>query len=264
MRPFPPRRILVPMDMSPASARAWRVGQGLASSFGSSVEALYVQDLSKYDAEQPSMGLVAKLKSQALKALGAQTGQKTALWVEGVAEQEIARVSRGHDLVIMGNPSRRPLERLVSGSVSEGVLRSATVPVLVMRGSARRARSLLVPVNFTPYARKTFVYAAGVAAAMKVPLTALYVGRTGKIDPQRRFEALRARLPEGLRAFCKPDLKVVEGNAVDQILKEARHHGLVVLAAHRKSLLGDWLLGTTAERVSRRSPVPVLAVPAGR
>lgn len=45
-----------------------------------------------------------------------------------------------------------------------------------------------------------------------------------------------------------------------EILRAERSRDMVVLVAHRKSLLGDMVLGTTIERVLRHSRLPVLAL----
>ena len=51
------------------------------------------------------------------------------------------------------------------------------------------------------------------------------------------------------------------GVPVKEILLAERSQDLVVLVSHRKSLLGDMVLGTTAERVLRHSRTPLLVMP---
>ena len=60
----------------------------------------------------------------------------------------------------------------------------------------------------------------------------------------------------------KPEFEVRVGYPVKEILRAERGRDLVVLVAHRKSLLGNLVLGETVERVLRHSRVPVLAIPA--
>jgi nucleotide-binding universal stress UspA family protein len=62
----------------------------------------------------------------------------------------------------------------------------------------------------------------------------------------------------------RPELEVRVGNPVKEILLAGHDRDLVVLVAHRKSLLGDLVLGATVERVLRHSRIPVLAIPSGR
>jgi nucleotide-binding universal stress UspA family protein len=49
-------------------------------------------------------------------------------------------VVSGADLIAMGTHGRRGIQRTLLGSVAEGVARSATVPVLLIRG---RSKSVL-------------------------------------------------------------------------------------------------------------------------
>jgi nucleotide-binding universal stress UspA family protein len=70
-----------------------------------------------------------------------------------------------------------------------------------------------------------------------------------------------SRMPPALVAAVRPRTEIRYGDAIVEILRAERTRDLVVLVAHRKSILGDWALGTTVERVLRRSRVPVLAIP---
>ncbi len=53
------------------------------------------------------------------------------------------------------------------------------------------------------------------------------------------------------------------GNAVQQLLMVTQPGDLLVMASHGRSGVGRWFLGSVAENVVRRSPVPVLLVPSG-
>ncbi len=64
-----------------------------------------------------------------------------------------------------------------------------------------------------------------------------------------------------MRRHASPVGLVARDGPVSDILRSTKGHDLVVLAAHRKSLMGDWVLGTTVERVLRYSPIPVLSIP---
>jgi quercetin dioxygenase-like cupin family protein len=59
---------------------------------------------------------------------------------EGDPEEEILRLSESVrcDLIVMGTHGRTGLERYLTGSVAEGVLRKAVCPVLVVKTPLRR------------------------------------------------------------------------------------------------------------------------------
>ncbi|MDF1555823.1 MAG: universal stress protein [Deferrisomatales bacterium] len=91
---------------------------------------------------------------------------------------------------------------------------------------------------------------------------------------EREERSAAARLRKRIEAFCSRDLGaagcdglvadilVVEGHAVEQILKHVEKLGvdLVVMGAHAESTLLENLMGTAAEKVIRSSPVPVVVV----
>jgi nucleotide-binding universal stress UspA family protein len=137
MTAFPPRRVLVAVDLSPISADVWNWASFLAGR-GARVEALYVRELEP----APIMGLpaaplTAAGKARLLKRLRALCRGARARVEEGDPVRAILRAARGADVVVMGTNGRRGLSRMLLGSVCEGVVRLSPVPVLAVR--ARRA-----------------------------------------------------------------------------------------------------------------------------
>lgn len=265
MSQFPARRILVPVDLSPASARAWRWAKTLAAP-GARLEALFVRETDL----APILGLPqARLTARAKAALEARLRAAYPGAAPRVEEGSVAalaaRRAAGADLVVAGSHGRRGLDRFVLGSVSEEIVRLSPVPVLVARVPPRRVRSVLAPVNLRPYARKGLEAAARAAAFLGAGLTVLCVEEGGRGPDARAFvSGMIAQLPEELKKASRPRLILRRGEPVREILRESRRHGLTVLTAHRRGLLADLVLGTTAERVVRHARAPVLAVPSGR
>jgi nucleotide-binding universal stress UspA family protein len=58
---------------------------------------------------------------------------------------------------------------------------------------------------------------------------------------------------------------LIEGPAAEKIAGEARKLdcGLIIVGAHQRSLLGQWLHGNTSRQILQDAPCPVLVVPAG-
>lgn len=273
MKTFPPRRILVPLDPSRVARAAWREARALASRFGSELEAVYVWEWLPRSFDEVARPLDPAEMRSLRRQLSSELPEPARVRVdEGNALASILEDAARADLVVMGTHARGRLGTFFIGSMAQAVVRDCPVPVLVI---PRREPSpdgvpgsfleqpVLAPVNFEPYAWEAFRYAAGLAAALKAPLSVLHAQDKASLAEVRRlFREWVERLPVEWRAVCLPVLKLSERPAVDAILEEAPRHGLVVLASHRRSLLGDLFLGTTAQRVLRRSPVPVLAVPA--
>lgn len=91
------------------------------------------------------------------------------------------------------------------------------------------------------------------------PLFAAYRDAVEK-DARAR---LRELMPEEVRAACDVEEIVVAGKARRQIVRLAgqREADLVVMGVHRARPLQVTLFGSTAARVVREAPCPVLTVP---
>ena len=74
---------------------------------------------------------------------------------------------------------------------------------------------------------------------------------------------LEASVPENIKADPRVDTELLEGVPYEQILRTAEdgHYDLIVLNTRRRGALERALLGSTAERVVRGAPIPVLSVP---
>lgn len=263
MTRFPPRRILVPVDLTKASrpAKAWAAELARDAS----LTILYVVDLPPVAApELPQPMLSVHLKRRLLARLRRDYPKAARhVVVEGDAAAQIVQHGRNADLIVMGTHGRTGLDRALMGSVAEAVIRRSETPVLVARKPPRKTRSVLAPVNLAPYSRRGLELAARAALSLGAELVLLHV------EPEKRADArpgffLRGMLESlDLGRGAAPRWRLVEavGEPIPTILREAKRHDLVVLTAHRKSLLRDMVLGTTAERVLRHAPVPVLTAP---
>lgn len=141
----PFQRILIPTDGSPTSRRALEKGIELARTTDATVTGLYVLDNSAYSAFPGDLewdqikDMLAQESQRALDEVEdacQEHGLESSVQVrEGHPAKEILAVSEEHDLICMGTHGRSGLEHLLLGSVTEKVIRHATVPVLVIRQS---------------------------------------------------------------------------------------------------------------------------------
>ncbi len=260
------RRILVPVDFSRTSRNGWRWACELFD-LDARKETLFVSETPPVPVfELAPVALPARHRRRIVARLRAQHPGATARVVDGDPAASIARAARGFDLVVMGSHGRKGLSRALLGSVCEAVVRCSPVPVLAVKDGPRPVESVLAPVNLAPYSRRGLELAARAAAGLGAELTVLFVGEPGARGPNPRFflNGMLASLPAGLRESVRPRIVIRKGDPVAEILKESKRHGLVALTAHRKSLLGDLVVGTTVERVLRHCRTPVLAAPSGR
>lgn len=268
---FPPKRILVPFDLSVLSETAWRQAVALARRFEAQLEVVYVRDWT-FAAELtplPPPELSSEAKADLLARIRGTVGMSSKITLAvGDPILAILRLARSRrtDLIVMGTHGRSGLKRALLGSVTEAVVRQSPVPVLAVHGGGASIRSVLAPVNFTGYSYFGFTYAAAMASALNVPLTALHVhvDPIWNGNPLDKLLKLRDRLPAPFREACLPLVETGQSDATRGILKAGAKHDLIVLVAHETSPIKDMILGTTAERVLRSSSAAVLVVPAPR
>jgi nucleotide-binding universal stress UspA family protein len=139
-------RILVPTDFSETSKSAVKEGVDLARRFKAGLILLYVGDrvVTEVATEFP-LGLEESLldaeRERLLKIL--TPAEEAELHPEfvicaGRPAQEIVRCAkeREADLIVMGTHGRGGVNRMLLGSVAERVIRTASCPVLIIRGAA--------------------------------------------------------------------------------------------------------------------------------
>jgi nucleotide-binding universal stress UspA family protein len=139
------KRILVPVDGSAASLRGLKEAVGLAKGTGARLRILHVVDGLAFIADhggyvsdtevfrRSGEKLLAKIMPRVQQQVKADS-----LIVENVSGRaadtivEMAQEWRA-DLIIMGTHGRRGVSRLVFGSDAELVIRTANVPVMLVR-----------------------------------------------------------------------------------------------------------------------------------
>jgi len=136
--------------------------------------------------------------------------------------------------------------------------------------------SLLCPVDFSPASMGALHYALALARRFHIAVTVLAVDDTllANVGDARMGQGWsHAATERELRAFVAQaqgtglivdvDYEVRIGKAAPQILEVARerHCRLIVMSTHGRSGISKVIFGTTAERVLRETPLPVLLVP---
>ena len=143
-------RILIPTDGSEDARKATRHAFHIAGMSGADILAISVVDTSyrKIWDEDISRRLEEILKKQAEKAISIlkeefssqqELGHMTetrldTVILEGNPAEEILEVMEDEDvdLVVMGSSGKHGLDRIISGSITRKVLKSATKPVMVV------------------------------------------------------------------------------------------------------------------------------------
>ena len=154
------RRILVPIDFSPSSRLALEHAKALVTKFGGVLEVLHVVEdrvvtelwptdmhaltpqIGEAILRSAEQGLAACLTREERDRYGATL--TLLIGPPALTIVEHAASSRA-DLIVMGTNGRTGLSHLLLGSVAERVVRTASCPVLVVRGALKPTTRALEP-----------------------------------------------------------------------------------------------------------------------
>ena len=142
------KNVLVATDFSPCSDQAFRHALDIATKCEGKIHLVHAFSLD----EVPESGLrVGDMLTDAEAHCAAQLEEVAAKYrptgrigtvrvmlgdpIEAIVEQARALAC---DLVVVGTHGRRGIERILLGSVAEGVVRTAPCPVLVVRDAMRK------------------------------------------------------------------------------------------------------------------------------
>jgi len=207
------------------------------------------------------------------------------LVVSGDPVREIIKAAESEDvtLIAMASSGKGRAQEFLVGSTSFGVLRSTRWPVLInkfrvsgVQGHKDVERSCqfifrraLVPIDFTS-CRPICEDMLPKLSAMGLEESVLFhVVESTKyaLDNGGRFKEVLDQLEERRAKLaekgCNVTTHVHFGTVSYNILEAAREldASLILLGAHRKTLLREITLGGNSEEVIRKSHVPILVIP---
>ena len=191
----------------------------------------------------------------------------------GRPDQEIVRYADQHgvDLIAMSTQGRPFLTRMLLGSVTDRVIRTSPVPVLVLHPPtmsvdsvsppAGRKLKILAPLDGSPMAEEAVDMAVSLFRPERVDLTLITTVASPLLEGFAHdiFTDLATRL----RARGTHVLTLVKhGEAADEIARLAVEDGydLIAMSTHGRAMLARALLGSTTDRIVRISKVPVLVI----
>lgn len=281
--------ILVPIDGSTESYATLEYSFALFPD--SSHVALYVIDPAKEWYEGPGFSedweTQARRRADQIHDTAKEAAERSGRDLETVTEQgepyrEILEYAEKHDVahVCLGSTGRASIQNLLLGGVAETVTRRSPTPVTVVRNVDRDAvtapQRVLVAVDGSDQSRRALEYAvtelpAANVTAIHVPTTVPgYAGEGGEgtyveaaaDDARREAQELLDELCEQVPDGDAIDTAVEFGTPARTITDYARANDVdhIVVGSRGRSGLSRILLGSVAETVVRRSPVPVTVV----
>lgn len=277
--------ILFPTDGSDTAASVIEYAIGVADEHDAAIHVLYVADT-----DRDSLANVRGEIVDSLTQVGERAVAETAERVREHGVTVHTSVLQGDpsrtivdyagevdaDLLVMSTHGRRGVERALLGSVTERVVNTAPVPVLVVNPDTDRARypasDLLVPTDGSPGAERALAEGIDIAAATGATLHLLHVVETGTLGPDVRTvvqdEAVNERAEEIVEAARTTAEESVD-DVVDSIAHGHAHRGirdytededidLLVLGTQGQTEFGWYALGGVSSKLVRSSPVPLV------
>jgi nucleotide-binding universal stress UspA family protein len=181
METMTPKLILVPTDFSAPAAHALRYAAALGARFGAHLLVVYadtfippvdftISAAGAFDLPRERLIETAReqLQTFAETNIGASMPYDVSVAVANPADAIIAQAREsGANLIVMGTHGRSGLRRLLFGSVTEAVMRVASVPVIAVHETTPEAAlvNLIVGNRSTPEGRAAVDYAGVLANA---------------------------------------------------------------------------------------------------
>jgi len=193
-------------------------------------------------------------------------------YVEGPPNTASARNTKPGDLLVVGTHEAGDLARMFLGSTSERIMRCAHCPTLAIPPGWRRTAvtSILAGIDFSDASRHVLALARDVARLVGARVQALHVVHDEPVKQLEHFEvpehvrgdvdAATVDLAALLEGCPEVPSLVRVGVPHAEIVKMAREIEADVIAVglHGHNPIEAALLGSTANRVLRHAPCPVL------
>jgi len=288
--------ILCPVDFSEFSIRAYHYALSLAEHYRAKLVTQHIVELWRY----PYADFVASTGDYAefcrvLREGGKEQLEKfvknhprNEIQPELVVHQGMApdcilalAQARKTDLIVMGTHGRRGYDRVVLGSVTNRVMRTATCPVLaicrppqepVAEAEERRPfhhlRRILFCTDFSENSERALNYAISATEEYGAELTLLHVLEEVP-SPAKTEEAIATAteqldklIPQEERKTLKIKTAVRIGKPYQQIIQLALEAqiDMVTMGVRGRGALDLAVFGSTTYRVLQLGPCPVLAV----
>ena len=147
------KKILIPVDFSPAAAEALRVAMEIGARFEAGLLLLHVvhdptENPGFYVAKKAGKKVLRNMEESAREMMTGFVAQHVKEYepietqvIPGLPAEKIVELAQKNkvDLIAMGTRGHGGLERIMLGSVADKVIRSAPCPVLTVREAPKKS-----------------------------------------------------------------------------------------------------------------------------
>lgn len=296
------KRMLVPLDGSQLSEVTFKYAKELAGRFNG-LEVILLHVLPPQDREISPLHrayiehAADSIRAAAVTDFGGREVRVRGELARGNPADEILRFAEEHgvDLILMATHGRSGISRWAMGSVAYRALRSARVPVLMVRSGIEEAiildklpeRRILVPLDGSKSAEAVLPYVEALASQWGADVVQIVLTRVCEPPPVTsdypsdlpvswelhvKQEEAKCRLVAGTylasieKRFREAGFKVRSelplGNAAEEIIGSASRNrvNVVAMVIHGRSGISRWAYGSTTESVMLGIRTPILLV----
>lgn len=285
------RRILVPVDLSPASENALRYACQLAHVFDAGIEVVYAMD-SIFQGNEPSpTGFLSGYKkamqeevdhfvksvlengldgcpppdfNHSSPSVDPDTPALRTRIVFGFPEEVLSDLSQKADLLVMGTTGRGNLTRKLFGSVSVAVSNRAQCPVLLVPPQAqfKGFKSILYASNFESLDALAIKQTVTFARRFNGQMHFVHVGPPGEqgVDLERKLFEINY-------IYADPDMPFIFQKIVGEDVIEALHEyafmqriDLFIFVTHQRSFWESILHRSMSKEMLLHTNAPVLVI----
>lgn len=286
------RRIMVPVDLSPASENALLFACKLAHLFDANMEVVYVMD-SIFEGATPSpSGFLSSYRKTMQDEVDAFVRKATTSsdmncsndpdapnkapqagatrpWLRtniafGFPEEVLGELTKKADLLVMGTTGRGNLTRKLFGSVSISVSKTGHCPVLLVPPQTQYIgfENILYASNFESLDPLTVKQTVAFARRFNGQLHFVHAGEPGEkgVDMEKKLFEINYVYSDPERPFIFS--KVVGNNVVESLHEYAFEHriDLFVFVTHRRSFWDEVLHHSISKDMLLHTSTPVLVI----
>jgi nucleotide-binding universal stress UspA family protein len=275
------KNILFLTDFTEASETALAYATGVARHFGAQIFPAHACDPIILT-ETAAPNVLDEVEEDSRKRLEALARNNklagTPQFVRGSVEAALPAWIKDNqiDLIVMGTHGRRGVKHFLLGSVAEAVFRTATCPVLTVGPHVTvrpyhdfKPETILFPTDLGTHAEFAAQYALSVAQTNWSQITFMHVVSLDEAFQHDRtvltndaYKKLETLVPPDAKDWCKPELKVVIGDPVKELVgyAETERPELIVLGLPANKTFGSHFRTGVTYNVVSAAPCPVLTV----
>lgn len=193
----------------------------------------------------------------------------------GKPDQAIVAAAKDFDIIVMGSHGRSGFSRLLMGSTSDKVLRTAHIPVLVVNKEQQlnQLKSIMVLTDFSDYSKEAFPITVQMAQTTGAGVELVHVLSFNAHEANEPDESIKEMRQQRLQIMAKEYFHELGDKISSRLIisSQSPHeaimndnlnnpHDLIIMATVGRTGIEYLMMGGTASRVVQHVKSPVLSI----